>query len=142
MTAALRVVLDTHVVLSALLFSRGRLAWLRAAWQQAGFVPLVSKPTTEELLAVLAYPKFKLTPQEQRELLADYLPWCETVPMPRGLPSVAPCRDADDLMFLELASVGKADYLITGDKDLLALAPDHHPPILEPEAFRLRMEGR
>ncbi len=142
MTPALRVVLDTNVVVSALLFSRGRLAWLRTAWQQGDFVPLVSKPTAEELLAVLAYPKFKLTASERQELLADYLPWCQTVPIPQVGQALAPCRDADDLIFLELAGSASADYIVTGDKDLLALAPDHRPPILEAEAFRLLMEGR
>lgn len=55
-----RVVLDSNVVLSALLFSRGRLAWIRAAWQGGRFVPLASKPTVEELIRVLGYPKFRL----------------------------------------------------------------------------------
>jgi predicted nucleic acid-binding protein len=44
MTPAPRVVLDTHVVLSALLFSQGRLARLRLASRQASFHPLVSLP--------------------------------------------------------------------------------------------------
>ena len=68
MNVAPRVVLDTNVVLSALFFSQGRLAPLRAAWRRAAFHPLVSKPTVEELIRALTYPKFKLTPEDQREL--------------------------------------------------------------------------
>jgi predicted nucleic acid-binding protein len=56
-----RVVLDTNVVVSALVFGTGRLAEMRIAWQGERLLPLVSKATVEELLRVLAYPKFQLT---------------------------------------------------------------------------------
>ena len=38
-------------------------------------------------------------------------------------------------MFIELAAVGKADFLVTGDKDLLALAPELGPQIVTADAF-------
>lgn len=116
-----RVVLDTNVVLSALLFAQGRLARVRLAWQQASFHPLLSKATAAELMRALTYPKFKLTVEDQRELLADYLPFCTSIVMPAKPPRTPPCRDAFDVPFLQLAVVGKADYLVTGDKDLLSL---------------------
>ncbi|MFP7864029.1 putative toxin-antitoxin system toxin component, PIN family [Pseudomonas aeruginosa] len=56
-----RVVLDTNIVLSALIFNAGRLAWIRHAWQQQQLQPLVCRETASELLRVLAYPKFKLS---------------------------------------------------------------------------------
>lgn len=56
-----RVVLDTNIVLSALLFNTGRLTWVRHAWQRQQVQPLVCTATVNELLRVLAYPKFKLT---------------------------------------------------------------------------------
>lgn len=133
-----RVVLDTNVAVSALLFPRGRLAWLREAWQQGQAVPLVSRPAAEELLAVLTYPKFKLSAAEQQELLADYLPWCETVELPARPGALPICRDADDQKFLILASSARADALVSGDKDLLALAGQTAFPIVDPEAFRQR----
>jgi putative PIN family toxin of toxin-antitoxin system len=117
------VVLDTNLVLSALLFAGGRLVPLRTAWHSARCIPLVSKATASELMRVLGYPKFKLSPDEREELLADYLPYCRSVRMPARLPKLPQCRDPDDQMFIELAAVGKADFLVTGDKDLLALAP-------------------
>ena len=122
MIAAPRVVLGTNVVLSALIFSQGRLARLRQACQQAHCQPLVSSATTTELMRALTYPKFKLSAEDQQELLADYLPFCTTVRMPAKLPETPACRDPLDLPFLQLAVVGKADYLVTGDKDLLSLA--------------------
>lgn len=116
-----RVVLDTNVVLSTLLFSQGRLAPLRHAWQQPALLPLVSRATTEELIRVLGYPKFKLNTQDRQELLADYLPYCITVAIPARPPKTPACRDPFDVPFLQLAVSGKADYLVTGDKDLLVL---------------------
>jgi putative PIN family toxin of toxin-antitoxin system len=116
-----RVVLDTNVVLSAMLFSQGRLARIRVAWLHQSLHPVVSRATIEELARALAYPKFKLAAEDQRELLADYLPYCAAVRIPARPPKTPPCRDVADLPFLQLAIVGKADYLVTGDEDLLSL---------------------
>jgi hypothetical protein len=52
---------------------------------------------------VLAYPKFKLTPGEQHDLLADYLPWAEIFRVPDPPPRAPACRDPHDLPFLQLA---------------------------------------
>lgn len=72
---------------------------------------------------MLTYPKFKLTPDQQHDLLADYLPWTESVPMPTPLPKTPHCRDPSDVPFLQLALAEPADALITGDADLLDLGP-------------------
>ena len=135
MKARSRVVLDTNIVLSALVFADGRLAPLRLAWQQARCHPLVSAVTTAELMRALAYPKFRLATEEQRELLADYLPYCTTVRMPATLPRTPECRDPCDVPFLQLAVAGKADYLVTGDRDLLALAGRFSHPIISADQF-------
>ena len=55
------------------------MAWLRHSWQNAHITPLASKDTVKELMRVLAYPKFKLSKDEQALLLADFLPYTETV---------------------------------------------------------------
>ena len=129
------VVIDTNLVLSALVFAQGRLAPLRSAWQRRACIPLVSQATAAELIRVLAYPKFKLSTGEREELLADYLPYCRSVRIPARLPKLPLCRDGNDQMFIELAAVGKADWLVTGDKDLLVLAPDFGQRIVTAEAF-------
>ncbi|MEC9346989.1 MAG: putative toxin-antitoxin system toxin component, PIN family [Pseudomonadota bacterium] len=134
------VVLDTNVLLSALLFRSNAMAWIRHAWQSGGLVPLVGRETVGELIRVLAYPKFALTADERTELLADYLPWCETVSVP--LTTVVPeCRDPNDRPFLALALVGEADALVSGDADLLSLAPTFAVPILSPADFRVFWEA-
>ncbi len=122
MKAPPRVVLDTNVVLSALLFGGGPPARVRAGWQSGRFVPLASTATAQELVRVLGYPKFRLSPAEQEELLADLMPWVEVVRIPVPPPRVPACRDPFDLPFLHLAIAGRARALVSGDRDLLALA--------------------
>lgn len=129
-----RVVIDTNLVLSALVFG-GSTAKLRLAWQDDLFTPLASKTTVTDLIRVLAYPKFKLTKSEQEDLLADYLPFCETVLMPNVLPAIPECRDPFDSPFLVLALVGEADYLVTGDQNLLCLADQFSCPIIKADQF-------
>jgi uncharacterized protein len=133
------VVLDTKLVLSALVFASGRLASLRLAWQAGRCTPLVSQATAAELVRVLACPKFKLTAAEQHALLADCLPHCRTVRMARRIPKLPQCRDRNDQMFVELAAVGKADWLVTGDKGLLALAPQFRQRIVTADMFLTRL---
>ena len=133
-----RPVLDTNVLLSALLFRSGALSWLRGAWRGGRVRPLASRETTAELVRVLAYPKFALNAGERRDLLDDYLPFCETVAVPEPPPAVPECRDPFDRPFLELAIAGGADALATGDADILALADVFPVPILSPAAFGRR----
>jgi putative PIN family toxin of toxin-antitoxin system len=134
-----RVVLDTNVVLSALVFRRGVAGALRPAWQSGVFVPLVSKVTAQELVRVLGYPKFRLTASDQEELLADYLPYAQTVRVPDPPPKVPDCRDPFDLPFLHLAVAGRAQVLVSGDLDVLSMASTferlHGCPILSLDAF-------
>jgi len=141
LTGRPRVVLDTNCIVSALLFSRGRLAWMRHAWQSGQFVPLVSRATAEELIRVLAYPKFKLDPAEREALLADYLPYTETFtighePAPIGL------RDPADAMFIALAQQARADVLVSGDEDILALRETLSVTVMEPARFHAWLELR
>ena len=135
----LRVVFDTNTVISALLFSKGRLAWLRAVWQQGTIVPLISKATTEEIVRVLTYPKFHLDAAEQEELLGDFLPFAEIIDAVLPTGEVPICRDKYDQIFLELAVAGEADALVTGDEDLLILAEQSPIPIMTPADFHRRI---
>lgn len=119
-----RIVLDTNCIVSALLFTHGRLSWLRAGWQRRHFVPLASQDTTAELLRVLKYPKFGLDADERESLLADFLPYAEPIAIvdvgEQDLPTI---DDPDDVKFLRLAVDGAASALVTGDSDILALKP-------------------
>lgn len=122
-----RWVFDTNVVRSALVRPGGAAGRLRLAWQMGLFVPVVCQATASELIRVLAYPKFRLTPGDLDILLADYLPWAEVVTLPRRPPAVPVCRDPDDAVFLQLAYAARADALVSGDQDLLSVAGSRLP---------------
>jgi len=118
-----RVVLDTNIVVSTLVFTRGRLAWIRDLWTARHIVPLIARATAQELIDALAYPKFRLTEGDIEVLLSAYLPFAETVHLNSRSISTGPrCRDADDQKFLDLATVGQARVVVTGDHALLELA--------------------
>ena len=139
MSASVRVVLDTNVVLSALVFGGGAAGRVRRAWQQGAILPLASSATVQELVRVLAYPKFRLSQAEQDELLADYLPYTETARIPQPPPQVPECSDVLDEPFMHLAVAGNAQVLVSGDRDLLAIAAEFERasgcPILTIDAF-------
>jgi len=90
-------------------------------------------------MRISAYPKFRLSADEQLEALSAYLPFCEAVEI--GEPCLVFCRDEKDQPFLDLAQSGKADVLVTGDKDLLALAGQTAFVIETPEDYRRRVVG-
>lgn len=136
----MRVVLDTNVVLSALIFEHGRLSGLRHAWMQHRFIPLLDKPCAEELLRALHYPKFRLSPDEAETLLGSYLPYTEPVDTARAGPARLPTpTDPTDRKFVRLAHIGKADFLVTGDHALLALSGKTRFIIEKPADFLHRL---
>ena len=132
----IRVVLDTNVLVSSLLFENGRLAWIRHSWQNGRITPVMAEATTAELLRVLKYPKFRLSSEQIDALMADLLPWSET--WLEELPDDQPrCPDPQDQIFLDLAIGAGVQALVSGDKDLLVFAATiSNPRILEPEMFR------
>jgi uncharacterized protein len=120
----------------------GKMAWLRHGWQSGDFTPLVNKHTVSELLKVLAYPKFTLTKAEQGLLLADFLPYAGAV-APQDDPGNLPtAKDAADQMFLSLAVIGKAEILVSGDKDLLVPKNSFEMPIMTINEFENWLQVR
>ena len=117
---SLRIVFDTNVVISALLFAQGRSAWVRHLWSEV--TPLVSRDTVAELMRVLSYPKFKLETTDIEALLGEYLPLTSVVEVPSSENNFPKCSDPDDQMFINLAYIGDADLLVSGDRDLLTMA--------------------
>jgi putative PIN family toxin of toxin-antitoxin system len=137
-----RVVLDTGVVVSSLLFPEGRLGWVHERWVGGSVTPLVSRKTVEELLRVLAYPKFQLEREEIEVVLAAYLPFCETVGgRGRAVPWLPQCDDPHDQPFLELAARGRADFLVSGDRDLLCLRGQTPFEIVTAAELAVRLGG-
>ena len=132
MREAERVVLDTNVVLSGLLFSSGNpgLSFLRAQDGQL----LGSDATLLELAEVMNRPRFDryLDRALRAQLVAEYMNACEVVPI---VYPIRACRDPKDDKFLEVAVHGRADAIISGDGDLLALNPFRGIAILTPREY-------
>lgn len=132
-TKRLRVVLDTNIWISALLFT-GRASTLVPLWREERIIPLVSKEMIQEYLRVLSYPKFSLTEQEIHTLFhEEILLFSEVVKTIEPFPPTS--RDPADDRFLACAVTGKADALVTGDYDLLIIRRIDRCPILSLDAF-------
>jgi putative PIN family toxin of toxin-antitoxin system len=128
-----RVVLDTNALVSALLFS-GVSSKLVSLWQNGVIAPLLSREILDEYLRVLSYPKFALSEEEIKELIQEeILPFAEVVKPKRRLRVVR--RDPSDNKFLECAVAGKANVIISGDKDLLSLGRYRQIRIQSPAQF-------
>lgn len=131
----IRVVLDTNVVVSALLFG-GPPGNLILQWKKGAIQPLISQPIIDEYLRVLAYPKFKLTEQELNFLFyQEILPFFETVVTSANpLPEIIKDDPSDD-MFLHCAMAGRASIVVSGDRHLLKLNSYEQIKIMSPETF-------
>ncbi len=130
---AVKVVVDTNVVISALLFG-GTPGKLISLWQRRVIKPMASKDIIDESLRVLTYPRFKLDEEEINYLLyQEILPFFDIIDAPSG-PGVIAEDPADD-KFIHCALAGDAAYIITGDQHLLALKVHHKIKIFSPAEF-------
>lgn len=112
-----RVVLDTNVLVSALLL-KGRLNKLVDLWKTGVMNPVLSRETFSELIAVLGYPKFNLSDNEIKTVIEDeILPFFMVAEMKEEVSGI--CRDPHDDMFLAAACNARASLIVTVDKDLL-----------------------
>ena len=119
-----KIVFDTNIIISATLFGSGSMRAVRLAWQTGRIIPVVSKETSAELLRVLAYKKFNLAQADIARVLASYLPYAQARVVNRSathMKQIPSCRDARDQIFLDLAQSANADFLVSGDDDLLCM---------------------
>ena len=128
-----RCVFDTNTVVSALMFpgSVPRRALSRAL--QVGAL-LMSRALSEELDDVLSRHRFDryVTVPERTAFLRKLLGVAMSVQITE---TVQACRDPDDDKILELAVNGDADYIVTGDDDLLVMNPFRGTEIIRPAEF-------
>lgn len=133
--SALRVVLDTSVLVSGLACPGSVPGRIGAAWRQGGLEVVLSRYILDELVRVLPrLPRVHLTQTEIRDL-ADSFMFIADVVEPEGAQD-ATLRDPADQPVLLTLVASKANYLITGDKDLLALASQY--PVVRPADFWAR----
>jgi uncharacterized protein len=116
-----RVVIDTNVLISALLAGTSLPAHLVVLWREGRFDLLTSDEQVDELMRVTRYPKLRarLAPVLAGRLINELRDLAHVV---SNLPAVAASPDPHDNYLLALAAAGAADFLVTGDKhDLLEL---------------------
>lgn len=117
----MRLVIDTNVLVSALLAGTSLPAHLIVMWREGRFDLLTSAEQLDELMRVTRYPKIRerLAPALAGRLINELRDIAVVV---KNLPTVAVCADPYDNYLLAMAAEGAADFLVTGDKhDLLGL---------------------
>ena len=115
----IRAVVDTNVFISSTLYE-GPTSNLLSYWQQRRFIYLISKQILEEYIKVLSYPKFRLTEEEIKWIIEEeLLPYVETVKIKTPVSVIK--ADPSDNIFLSTAVEGKASFIISGDRHLLAV---------------------
>ncbi|MBK4737139.1 putative toxin-antitoxin system toxin component, PIN family [Noviherbaspirillum pedocola] len=135
---SLRVVLDTNVLVSGLAYPGSIPGRIVNAWRQGGLSVVLSRYILDEMVRVLPrLSRVSLSASEIRDL-ADCFMFLADVIEPEVLED-GRLRDAADQPVLATLTASRADYLLTGDKDLLALSDTY--PILTPAAFWTRHGG-
>lgn len=114
-----RAVIDTNVLISAALSPRSAPAQIVDCLLQHATL-VFSRETFQELETRLWRPKFDryLNIDHRRLLLHDFAAAAQWVDLP-VVPRPTYCRDPNDDVFLHTALHGKAEWLVSGDKDLL-----------------------
>ncbi len=130
-SGAVVIVLDTSVLISALISQGTPPQQLYLKWMEGVFRLLTSTAQVEEFTRVIEYDRLKKyirSPTEAREMLQTLQEDAEIL---QELPDVHISPDPDDNAILATAIAGKADYLVSGDKgDLLGLGEIEGVPIV------------
>ena len=136
-----RIALDTNVIVSAVV--RGgipRKIW--SAFKEGQITLIFSFSMLEELKRVFKKSKFTniINEEEAKKILLFIELFAEFIELPAVKISV--CRDPADNHILLAASSGKADFIVTGDKDLLVLKSFRKIPIITPRELLKILETK
>ena len=131
----MRLVVDTNILVSALLSATSLPARITLLWRAGRFDLLTAAEQLDEVTRVTRYPKIRerLTPAVAGRLVNDLRALAITLD---ALPAVDVSPDPDDNYLLAIAMAGSADFLVTGDKrDLLGLGTHAGTRIISARAF-------
>jgi len=131
----MRVVLDTNILVSALMIPTGSPAAIYRGWREGQFTLLTCAEQLDELRATLRKPAIaaRIKPYNAGGLVNEIRKLAENV---EALPRVRRSPDPTDDFLLALAEAGRADYLVTGDKSgLLALKRHQGTRMISARAF-------
>lgn len=137
----MRAVVDTDLLVTGLIRPRGAIGSVLARLREARFVAVVSPAILDEMVGVLSRPrlceKYGIDDGAVETFLRFLLLRAELV---KPAVEVRRCRDRRDDELLEAALVGRADRLVTGDADVLALGTVEHVRIISPASFAAEIE--
>ncbi|MBU0573133.1 MAG: putative toxin-antitoxin system toxin component, PIN family [Candidatus Margulisbacteria bacterium] len=125
-----RAVLDTNVFISAL--KKGKLRKILDLWMEDRFDVLVSDKIIKEVFEVLKRPKFNFSSLDIEELGTLIF---ERARIFNSEETIRICDDPDDNKFIECAVAGKANFIVSGDKDLLRIQEYQEIRIIAPSDF-------
>jgi uncharacterized protein len=138
----LRAVVDTNIFIRAIILPKGTVGPVITHLRDNDYSLIYSPILIDELLAKLALPrirdKYHLDDQAIDNILALIALRGELVTPTR---KVKACRDPKDDMFIEAALAGSAEYIVTGDKDLLILKKFETVQFVTPRIFLEVLEG-
>ena len=133
----IKAVLDTNVLVSGLVAGGGAPRRILDAWLEDRYTLVISLHLVEELVHVLSYPRIarrlRLGEEELAALLAALLFRSEVTPGQLRLPGVT--RDPKDDAVVACAQEGNADYVVSGDQDLLVLGEYESIRVVTPRRF-------
>jgi uncharacterized protein len=142
----MRLILDTNILISALLSPQGAPGKLLDAWERKKFTLVACEALVGEFREVAGRPFFRTKLRDSTaELLAaglrDFSLFCRD--LPSGPAALYFARDPKDSYLLALAEVSHADFLVTGDKQLLVLRHHKSTRIVTPAAMieELKIQG-
>jgi uncharacterized protein len=137
----MRVVLDTNILVSALIAPAGYPAAIYDAWEDGKFTLLTCAELAVEVRATLQRPRIAvlLEPYKAGRLVNQIRKLAANI---ANLPEVRRSADPDDNFLLSLAEAGEADFLVTGDKSgLLALKKHQGTRIITARQFAEKIKG-
>ena len=133
-------VLDTNVWVSGIINGLGPPGRIIALWRNDYFKVVISPLLIGELERALTYPRVRAAIQRPEEEVHSFVAELARIAVSLETPNLDVSRDPDDNRFLEAAIAGDADFLVTGDRDLLTLEEHEGIAIVTPARFLAILE--
>ncbi len=140
----MKVVIDTNVMVSALLSPKSIPAQILRLWREDIIEVLTNSIIIEEIREVMAYSRIKKKLSLQFSQVHEFIELLEIYTVPVKVPAKVKkiSLDMDDDIFLHVAYYGKAECIISGDKHLLDVKQYKGIPVLKPAEFILYLSER
>lgn len=135
----IKAVIDTNIFVSGLILKSGNSYKILELWRKNKFVVITSKLIIQEITKVLNYPKFQKKYYIEEQDIQEILGLLNTEALLANTEKlnlkIELSRDSTDNKFLVCAKAGQADFIVTGDNDLLVLNDLEGIPIITPAKF-------